>query len=96
MARHAGTHPGRACAWCGIPLGWWRYWWTDIFNTRPYCGDCSTGKSPHARWARRPRETPATENSMAVNQCMTAIYDHSGSAPERCALPEAHEGECEP
>lgn len=86
MVRHAGSHSGRACSWCGLPLGWLRYWWTNVFATRPYCPDCRTGDSPHERWSRRPW----------VEQCTTPIYDPSGSAPERCALPDWHEGECQP
>lgn len=60
MSRHLGTHPGRACSWCGLPLSWWRYWWSDFWDTRPYCSDCRTGSSPHKRWARRPARPEET------------------------------------
>jgi hypothetical protein len=46
---------------------------------------------------RRAIEQETVERSReAVNQCRGAVHSPSGSAPERCAYPEDHDGECEP
>lgn len=34
--------------------------------------------------------------NITSNQCAGAVHSPAGSAPERCALPEGHEGKCEP
>ena len=31
-----------------------------------------------------------------IRQCTSPVHDASGSAPERCALSEGHEGKCAP
>jgi hypothetical protein len=42
----------------------------------------------YARTMQEPREP--------VEQCPMPVHSGYGSAPERCAFPSGHEGECEP